>query len=204
MEHYRYPALVYNKGDECICPRLSLIYKRVISLPNVGKCDHTYLTHIISNYHNLSDITLFLPASFYYQPNKRSLANQLLYRTIVTGKSCFVGKRVTDLKTDMADFELQKWDSTFEPNKELSPQLELCEQRPFGKWFSKVFGEQTCSIVTYFGILAVKKEDILRRPKSFYEELLNYVKTPNPEAGHYIERSWGVIFQSENPEYITF
>ena len=204
MEQYPYPTLVYNKGDECLCPRLSTIYKRVITLPNVGKCDHTYLTHIISNYNHLSDITLFLPASFYYQPNKRSLANQLIYRTSVTGKTCFVGKKVGDLKTDMGEFKLETWDSTFQGNKELPPQLELCEQRPFGNWFSKLFGEQTCPIVTYFGILAVRKEDILRRPNSFYEVLLNYVNTPNPEAGHYIERSWAVIFQSEDPEYITF
>ena len=80
MEHYLYPALVYNKGDECIFPKSPFIYKRIISLPNIGKCDHTYLTHIISNYDILSDITLFLPASFYYQPNKRTLVNQLMYR----------------------------------------------------------------------------------------------------------------------------
>jgi predicted O-linked N-acetylglucosamine transferase (SPINDLY family) len=204
MENYLYPTLVYNKGDECISPKSPFIYKRIIKLPNIGKCDHTYLTHIISNYDILSDITLFLPASFYYQPNKRSLANQLIYRVMVTGKTCFVGKKLGDLKTELGEFKLESWDSTFKANKELSPQLELCEERPFGTWFSKLFGEQTCPFVTYFGILAVRKEDILRRPKSFYEELLNYVKTPNPEAGHYIERSWGVIFQAENPEYVTF
>ena len=44
--------LVYNKG-----PEINTTYP-VIKLSNVGKCDHTYLYHIIENYDNLQMILL--------------------------------------------------------------------------------------------------------------------------------------------------
>jgi hypothetical protein len=120
---------------------------------------------------------------------------------MVTGQTCLVGKKCNDLKTDMGDFQLDEWESTYSPNKELSSSMELCAQRPFRSWFETVFGELDCPFVTYFGMFSVRKQDILKRPKSFYETLQKYVQTPHPEAGHYIERSWGVIFPS-NPEFI--
>ena len=36
-------------------------------LDNVGRCDHTYLYHIIKHYDNLSDINIFIPASVSYE-----------------------------------------------------------------------------------------------------------------------------------------
>ena len=37
--------------------------KKVISLKNLGKCDHTYFHHIVNNYNKLADVTIFLPGS---------------------------------------------------------------------------------------------------------------------------------------------
>ena len=35
----------------------------VYNIENVGRCDHTYLYHIVNNYDQLADVTVFLPAS---------------------------------------------------------------------------------------------------------------------------------------------
>lgn len=37
--------------------------KQSIALPNVGRCDHTYLYHIVQRYDSLPDITLFMTGS---------------------------------------------------------------------------------------------------------------------------------------------
>jgi hypothetical protein len=46
--------------------------KKIVNLPNVGKCDHTYLYHIINNYNNLSKILVFLPGSINMENKKNT------------------------------------------------------------------------------------------------------------------------------------
>jgi hypothetical protein len=202
--YYFSSTTIYNKGPSRI--------DNAKSLPNVGKCDHTYLNHIINNYDRLDDVTVFLPACFYNSLHKKVLTYRLLQKVYMTGKTCFVGKKVVDKKelSDLHLFQIDSWESKLPENKGgTSPKCEPSEIRPYGKWLEKIFKvndainlNQTC--VTYFGILAVRKEDIRRRPISFYKKLLSFVKTPNPEAGHYIERSWDLIFKAVEPEYIYF
>ena len=49
------------------------------------------------------------------------------------------------------------------------------------------------SAIRYFEM--TDKKDIIQHPVERYQTLLNTVNNhSNPEAGHYIERSWGVIF----------
>ena len=62
--------VIYNKGPYSIeCPQGTNCY--VESLPNVGREGHAYLHHIIKNFDNLADVTVFLPGwgslnSLYY------------------------------------------------------------------------------------------------------------------------------------------
>jgi hypothetical protein len=44
------------------------------------------------------------------------------------------------------------------------------------------------------GLFAVANSRILSKPKEFYERLLAELQTPNPEVGHFFERSWSYIF----------
>jgi len=48
-------TIIYNKGDE----DLNLNFN-IIKLPNIGRESHTYLHHIINNYDNLKDRTIFI------------------------------------------------------------------------------------------------------------------------------------------------
>jgi predicted O-linked N-acetylglucosamine transferase (SPINDLY family) len=203
--YYFSSTTIYNKGPSSI--------DNAKSLPNVGKCDHTYLTHIINNYDRLDDVTVFLPACFYNNLKKRVLTYHFLQKVYMMGKTCFVGKKVVDAKKDLPylySFQIDRWESSLPENKDgTSPKCEPSEIRPYGKWLEKVFKVNNAinlnqTFVTYYGILAVRKEDIRRRPISFYKKLLSFVKTPNPEAGHYIERSWDLIFKAVDPEYIYF
>jgi hypothetical protein len=49
------------------------------------------------------------------------------------------------------------------------------------------------------GVFSVDKRDIIQHNLDRYERLMSTVSLhSNPEAGHYIERSWGVIFYPFN------
>ena len=189
LEKYPYPTTVYNKhkGDNL--------------LANVGREGHTYLTHIIQNYDSLDDITVFLPASCYENTRKRTLFHYVMYNSIVSGKSTFAGKKIDDLCDNNRDFQLDHWEATEVVNRGIS-NLEPSEHRPYGTWYDVWFEKEKFPFVTFFGIMAVRKEDILSKSKKWYKKLMNRLLTPNPEEGHYIERSWGIIFKNMNATII--
>jgi hypothetical protein len=56
---------VYNKGEDNINKKF-----KAIPLPNIGRESHTYLTHIINNYDNLADLTIFSQGDpFFHSPD---------------------------------------------------------------------------------------------------------------------------------------
>ena len=71
-----FDMICYNKGpklpDNCFTETC-----KVINLDNVGRCDHTYLYHIVSNYNQLAPITIFLPGSTQLQ-YKKAVATKLI------------------------------------------------------------------------------------------------------------------------------
>ena len=45
----------------------------------------------------------------------------------------------------------------------------------------------------------VSRNDIRQHPKKYYQNFLDELsKSPNPEVGHYVERSWCAIFYPLN------
>mgnify|MGYP001430975641 CR=1 FL=1 len=56
---YQYRPIIYNKGGLKI---KSAIFKN-IDLKNIGLHTHSYLYHIVQNYENLSEVTIFLLGS---------------------------------------------------------------------------------------------------------------------------------------------
>ena len=77
----QFEYIVYNKGFNEKFNKKNV--KKVISLPNVGVCDHTYLYHIVSNYDSCSlrPITIFFPGSV-NMPNKINKAIEILNKVL--------------------------------------------------------------------------------------------------------------------------
>ena len=61
--------IVYNKGDNDNFCKENV--KQIINISNLGKCDHTYLYHIVNNYYNLAEILVFFPGSIQMPEKKR-------------------------------------------------------------------------------------------------------------------------------------
>jgi hypothetical protein len=99
-----------------------------------------------------------------------------------------------DLKPHLYHFVLDKWRASEAENMKLNPEDELqkCSIRPFGRWFEYHFSKKkSIHGIWYHGIFAATRERIHRYPLQLYQHLIKDMNHhSNPEAGHYMERSW--------------
>lgn len=187
---------IYNKGsnDDFITNEK---VERVVKLPNLGRESHSYLQHIITNYDNLANMTIFVPGSLEtnYKITKVDIVFQMLRLGCNDAFHTAYQNTIYDL---YKDFKLDEWSSTNERNFELNPSsaLTLSSRRPYGEWYNHFIGDsREYYKAAYGGIFAVDKRYILRRPLSFYQELIKELEvSSNPEVGHYFERAWSAIF----------
>lgn len=187
---------VYNKGINNDFIKLHV--NKIITLPNVGKCDHTYLYHIVYNYDKLANITIFFPGSI-HMPNKKGKAVEILNRikNNFFNHALFVGQYTTNLQKRFNDFKLDQWISSEQENAKINPYGILYPAiiRPYGKWYKYHFGNLHVKYFTINSIFSIDKRDIHQHSKGRYIVLLKQLSIhPNPEVGHYIERSWSAIF----------
>lgn len=190
----KYKYIVYNKGTNENFNKTNV--EKIINLENVGRCDHTYLYHIINNYDNLGDIVVFLPGSL-DMPWKYRTSKKLFNLIEKEGKSVFYGQLIDDLKIKFNDFTIEKWSSSYLSNFQLNNEDDLFPSRvkPYGNWFFKNFGDIIVNFTCYCGIFSIDKRDIIQNPLSYYQSLIKDLEIhSNPEVGHYFERSWAAVF----------
>lgn len=190
----KFKYTVYNKGINDDFEKKHVI--NIINLPNVGRCDHTYLYHIVHNFHNLAPITVFFPGSL-NNPIKKRNAIKILNGILHYRRAIFFGYRTYNLRAHFNNFRLNEWKCTDPKNAVLNPERKLLPAviRPYGLWYKFHFGN---SIVKYWcihGIFSMHRRDITKHNIERYKRLLAGVERhSNPEVGHYIERSWAAIF----------
>jgi hypothetical protein len=189
-----YPVICYNKG---INDNFKIKNEhKIIKLPNVGRCDHTYLYHIINNYDNLADITVFLPGSN-NMPNKFNKSKKLIEEIEKYKNTVFIGDKYNNVRDDLYNFQIDNWSASYSDNKLINNENKLTHAnvRPFGNWYKKHFKDIEIDCVSFYSILGIHKKHILQKPKKYYENLMKELEvSSNPEVGHYFERSWNAIF----------
>ena len=144
---------------------------------------------------NLSDLTVFLPGSALTRHKK------IDYTTIIS-RSLLKANQTHFPSTSAINknFALYFYKSTNKLNRVANKetkgvQLDYAMPRPYGEWLKKYLPGKKHERVTYHAIFAVTKKDILKNRKRVYEDLLSTVdKSLNPEAGHFMERSWYSLF----------
>ena len=196
---------IYNKGPGMISG-VNIPYTE-IKLKNIGRCDHTYLYHIIHNYDNLADVTIFATGSTYTIPHKKKKFQFTLHKTLETNNTVFYADRLDNVKKDLYRFQLNNWEATGVKNKgsENSNILLHANTRPFGKWYDEHFPNIDIHAVTFGGVFSVSKEHIYNRDIDSYTRLINeFPFHPNPEVGHYFERAWLAIFHPIPEECIYY
>lgn len=189
----KFKYIVYNKGINDTFEKKNV--SKVIPIPNVGRCDQTYLFHIVSNYNKLSDTVIFLPGSVDME-HKKIIAVKLLFNILQTKKASFIGGETTSIFHSFKKFSQDEYCCQNPINQELNSEskLCLCPQRPFGNWFLQ-HGFKDVNQYCLYGIFSVDKRDIHQHSISRYVQLLKELSVhSNPEVGHYTERAWASIF----------
>lgn len=159
-----------------------------VHLPNLGRESHTYLHYIVTNYHNLPNITLFTMAGLSYNKLKRTKFEYMINNY----KDC-----------EKIGYCAYNQTYPFRPRFKLgyykSNQLIPSTVRPFGEWYKTYINKDLSKIektgVNYQATFAVSAKSIKRYPLQFYKDLLlQHTVGDNPEVGHYMERTWRSIF----------
>jgi hypothetical protein len=190
-EPYKEYLKIYDKGEK-------IEGFSSIQLPNIGRESHTYLHHIVKNYDNLADYTIFLQA----KPQEHS---DNFYEKL---------NEFLDNDYDSNFMWVSTWMAMSNLNAIDDPHRPILANYRYG--YNKVFdGDKLDNFIFGAGALfCVSKERILSRPKSFYENALNlfFPETGedvcqnlliddygvfNPEKpviAYHFERFWGLIF----------
>ena len=186
-DHYLSNAIVYNKGADDVPAR----FERIIKLPNVGRESHTYLQHILTNYDNLADVTLFTQGAI--------LGHNVfpdLTRYEAPGLNIDLAMNCTFCQPDMWGRirHTGKWRREFAKG----------EMRPAGGslgdfWDTYIKKPKPKSHRdfrwSHGATFSVSRELIHRKTRNYYSELIALVDDHiNPEEGHYFERTWGYVF----------
>lgn len=175
----KYDSLVYNKGVGHI--------EKSIKLDNVGRESHTYLRHIITNYHNMEELLVFVQGN----PFEHELNFESLFNPSEDGYSDSIqdmtNNRWGDHMSNKEDFTISDWKGGVS-----NPKGYLLKD-----WWEQTTGEMYIRSPKVFwcGVFSIRKDLILKRSLEsyirIYQSLLHDV---NPIEGHYCERTWFNIF----------
>lgn len=192
----QFQYIVYNKGPNQNFEKKHV--KRIMQIPNVGRCDHTYLYHITHNFNHLAEVNVFFPGSLQME-TKKPRAMELLNRILANKcqQAIFIGKYSPNILNEFQHFSLDNWTASDLQNAKVNNEHKLYPSvfRPFGKWFRHHFGSLLVNYRVDNSLFSVHKKDIIKHDINRYQRLLSELScSSNPEVGHYCERAWGAIF----------
>ena len=184
---------IYTKSNEKPNVKRNYIHEY---LPNVGRCDHTYLYHIIKHYQNLSDINIFITGSAYSISHKnkclKSIMNNLkkdIHPTWDVKGPYIKGMRTFKMKNE-------EWCATDKRNKS-NCLVKESKFKNLGEFMDNVIQLGDIHKLIWWGVFLVNKDKILQHKKSFYENIIPHLEYGDSiETSHYMERLWGLIFSN--------
>lgn len=179
------------QGKECV----------KINLKNEGRCDHTFLYHIINHWDTLADVTIFTKGSSDL-PRERAKLAFVTRKVFQTKDTVFsVDHRPVPINMWYKDFKLDTYMASHPINRGdaalsvYDRRMALANPRPFGKWYEKYFPGINVFHVSYAAVMGISRVHIQQHPKSYYENLIKQLEGhTNPEVGHYFERAWLALF----------
>lgn len=164
-----------------------------LTLPNVGRESHTYLTHIIENYDKLHDVTIFLQGRI--DDAEAHPIDRLLDYIAPAQQFGFSASHLRLVQpphwNDINFLALPKYAAKYR-----SGALRRSKHGSLLAYAHQFFGKMpVLAVSTYCGCFAASRDAIRRHPKSFYEAIwATLADHPDPEEGHFVERLWAHMF----------
>lgn len=196
---YKNITILYNKGQ----PIDGVGFKRIVQTLNVGREAYVYLYHIVMNYHNLANLTIFYQGdaytahAAYTYPTPDDYIRR--YREDTVSARCITPS--LDKRGDVWGRikHCCKWLEELKSGKLRRAKGDMTE------FWNDIFAQQQqqhppCIDMWYAGIMAVTKQAIRNHPVEWYDYILTTYLSDhtNPEEAHYMEHLWYTIFTRKN------
>lgn len=196
---------IYNKGEKNLSP---FHQKNAIQLPNVGREAHTYLYHIINNYHNLEDILIFCQGSIaghtYFNDPREFKKNALeidehgFSTNLCNIAGIDYGPPGTGDNSGHFTLTFHHHGKLYYSGKDGKPKdASILPYYQLGTWWEETTGEPYIRSRSVFwgATFSVKKEFILKRSLESYMKLFGTLCShKNALEAHFCERAWFNIF----------
>jgi len=173
---------IYNKSNQKLIDLKD--NHKDIEKENIGREGHTYLTYIIENYDNLSDVNVFIQDDFYnhlfnldyFKNNFEQNKNNDFYQFPCSWRGGIgaapYNRTVVDGYLDLSlgkNYEVKHFSEMFNLN------------------LPKVYSTETCA---HF---LVSKKTILKHEKEFYKKILDWLLLDEIN-GFTLEHTWKLLF----------
>lgn len=219
LPYYKIHIYIYSKGK--FFPRLdefpeNVMYIKCKKRKNVGRNDETYLYHIHHNYDYLEDYTLFLKDSIVREIwiKSKSIKSRMKVIVDMLGDAIKHGMMCNPTSYDdgweETDGELKDWklDNWYPSHKQSANRFIRAKPRGVYNWTREILKNTKDKnkilkriengdneLICYSGIFAVKKSALQNNTRIVYQKLCDGLQNgDNIEAGHYVERLWGLLF----------
>lgn len=162
-----FPHIIYNKGETM---------EGTIPLPNIGREAHTFLYHIVNNYDDLDDYTIFCQGNPF--DHYKDMMNTIKEFLKFTNINDFIPLSDTILLTS-------------------SLKCPYHESLPMKEYYNRFFGENESETLFYFIVGAqflASKKAIQLIPLSVWKYLLDRIELA--EGPWVMERYWQILFLS--------
>jgi len=194
---------LYCKGNKTNDPRC-------IHMENVGTEEFAYFKHILDRWDSLPDITIFsidnLESDVNYKPTNRECLEHVVdgLRT-PEARAEFSGFLARAYFPVTGNFDIMQYHAS---SGEAAGPLCAPSVRPYGKWYLKYINPADstlkhleCTTASMHGIFAVSASRIRSIPKERYMALQEEVERCRGNnafvAGHFMERSWAPLFETQ-------
>ena len=162
----------------------------VVELPNVGRCDHTYVHHFFHRFESLEDVTLCIPASAYDIPLKRAKLAAIL-RRLEHQDSVF------PLRLMHAQDLVHETYTCAHPKNRGSSAL-VAAGCTYDEWWGRFIPVDQSLFVTLHGLFAVDRASVHRHGRAFWGRLDGELSTgDNLQVGHFMERAWYSVLRGQ-------
>ena len=175
---------IYNKCGRVV--NFNSPNVKVIKSPNIGTCDHAYLSYIIDRYDDLPDFIEFTKG---WREPKREYHN------------CLPCNNDNELYNKIVNFKLDIDDYQFANilNRNKDHVWHKSGYKNMGEWIEnndfldkELYKRNICNII-YGGQFGSTKEQIQRTPKEIWEKIRSQQKYNKEEVDHFIERTWRIL-----------
>lgn len=192
-----YPHLVYNRGSDIVDFTSSMM------TVNTGRESYIYLHHIIKNYNELSNVTIFLQADASNNPGGVHSPSVRMNVEALAG-----GKKTLPAESDgFAFVSVENNCQSKVMSSLVKRQFEMIDRLLHTHNAEHMLTTSYASVLNYTvpnprfapqGLFAVTRQAVHNNPVEYYESILQHLSHEvSPLFGHFMERAWPEVFHTK-------